>query len=202
MSPTLVAATQKLVRIIRMHLLLAEEPNEWASQTLSVHRKDLVEEAENKRLGAELRSVPEKELHSVSEDSLLGRFAVLGKYVQNLPGPDDGPKPFAALLQPLPENPTPDRLLRMSDWLKPVEAALREVIELLAGEKNGDAENLRLVVKELLQTPVYWWRWTGQRQGVWCLVLTGLCALEPSLLENLLQAVAIQPPAPPLPLAK
>jgi hypothetical protein len=75
------------------------------------------------------------------------------------------------------------------NWLRPVEQALREVGALLAAEKESDAEYLRLLYRQLLETDVYYWHFAGGAPGGWLSVRTGLCPLEPSLLDDLQRAV-------------
>src|SRR5262249_27999736 len=76
-----------------------------------------------------------------------------------------GPKSFADLLHPLPEQITPDGFMRRTPRLKQVEGDLRALNELLEGETDIELEYLRQLLKELKDTNVYYWHWTGSIPG-------------------------------------
>jgi hypothetical protein len=173
MSPALIAAVQHLVRTIRRHLPVVGEPDERGPVVNSFRAEDLF--GPRPKTPEQAQAIFEAVVSSTPPEP----FTVAG------------PKPFAVLLNPLPEAQTPDRELRLTDnWLNPVEKALREVDALLAVETASDAEYLRLLYQQLKATDVYWWNMTGSKhEGMWP-VRMSLCSIEPTLLNDLLQAVA------------
>jgi hypothetical protein len=146
-----------------------------------------------------------KQLPLVGEPNHLASITLQIRREDLFCGQADCPRPFATLLSPLSAEGTPDRFLRLTEQLQAVEAALREVEQLLAIENDADAQYLQLIVKELREIPLYWWRWTGKSRqflgfdmtgawptmvfSPWYPVLTGFFPIDPTLLDSLLSAV-------------
>jgi hypothetical protein len=68
---------------------------------------------------------------------------------------------FADLLKDAPKHFGPDQYIRVTPNLQNVETALRGVCRLLDSLSEKGLGRVRGLLRQLLDSPLYWWQWTG-----------------------------------------
>src|SRR5262249_13725393 len=92
---------------------------------------------------------------------------------------------------PRPDDYSPDGLLRAVEMLRPVRERLQEALCLL-NRAGASALPLRRRFDELLESPLWWWRWTGRA------LVEQLPGQKPTPPQRLLMATGSHPVDPKL----